>query len=79
MNKIRVLISGRVQGVGFRYWLRGKMKQLGVSGEVQNSEDGTVSAEFEGTKEQNQKIIACCQQGPALAKVLKVDILKSDD
>ena len=41
-NKVRLVISGQVQGVGFRYWARGKFKELGIEGEVWNNDDGTV-------------------------------------
>ncbi|PIP52505.1 acylphosphatase, partial [Candidatus Beckwithbacteria bacterium CG23_combo_of_CG06-09_8_20_14_all_47_9] len=40
MKSVKLLIFGQVQGVGFRYWVRGKMRELGVDGDVWNNDDG---------------------------------------
>ncbi|KKS79780.1 MAG: Acylphosphatase [Candidatus Beckwithbacteria bacterium GW2011_GWA2_43_10] len=79
MTKAHILISGQVQGVGFRFWVRGKFKELGISGWVENTDDGRVEAEFSGSAKQNLEMIKLCKQGPPLASVKKVAILKSDD
>ena len=42
MHAVRVVVSGRVQGVGFRYWLRTQARELGVTGSVWNRRDGSV-------------------------------------
>ena len=42
MPSTKLLIYGQVQGVGFRYWARGKFKELGIVGTVWNNADGTV-------------------------------------
>ena len=75
--KIHILISGQVQGVGFRYWLRRKMAEAGISGDVWNNDDGTVEAQVAGTTQQIQGLVKLCRQGPALARVKKVVILKA--
>ena len=75
MNKIKVLVHGQVQGVGFRYWVRRKYEKLGIVGEVFNNEDGTVGAEFEGDEKQAEKMMEYFKQGPPLARVDKIDIL----
>ncbi|PIP87528.1 acylphosphatase [Candidatus Beckwithbacteria bacterium CG22_combo_CG10-13_8_21_14_all_01_47_9] len=79
MKSVKLLIFGQVQGVGFRYWVRGKMRELGVDGDVWNNDDGTVGVEFktkpEGSDPSN-KLMELLKQGPALARVRKVVILK---
>ncbi len=75
MAKAHVLISGQVQGVGFRYFLRGKLVELGLTGWVKNLPDGKVEAEVEGEREKIEKIVEWCKQGPPLAKVKDVKIV----
>ncbi len=73
-KRLRVLISGQVQGVGFRYWIRGKAEKLGLAGWVRNLEDGKVEAVFEGEGEKvKQMVKKCKEEGPALSKVGKVE------
>ena len=76
MPTAKLLISGQVQGVGFRYWLKGKFKSLGIAGEVWNNDDGTVGVEFSAGTAPSKKILESCRQGPPLASVDKVVILK---
>ena len=74
--KIRVIIYGQVQRVGFRNWVKHGMKKLGIEGEVWNNEDGAVEGEFEGDKVLLDKLIERCKKGPPLSRVKKVDILE---
>ena len=79
MPATKVIIYGRVQGVGFRYWLRGKFKQLGIEGDVWNNDDGTVGVEFSSKTVGSvltEKVVKLLKQGPPLARVDKVTILK---
>ncbi len=76
MSTTKVIIRGRVQGVGFRYWLKGKFRELGIIGETWNNADGTVGAEFAASEPTAEKILEYCRQGPPLASVDKVVILK---
>ena len=76
MNKVHVLISGQVQGVGFRYWAKRKMEELGISGWVENTDDGRVEAEFTGEEGPVKQMIELCREGPMLARVKKVTIIK---
>lgn len=65
-----------MQGVGFRYWVRGKFKELGIKGEVWNNDDGTVGAKItSGTLPEVKKLIKLLKQGPPLARVTKIAIL----
>ncbi|HLC05734.1 MAG TPA: acylphosphatase [Anaerolineales bacterium] len=67
-----VTISGRVQGVNFRYYTVRKARQLGVNGWVRNLGDGQVEATFEGDESSVREIVDWCQHGPPAAKVSEV-------
>ena len=72
--RAHVLISGRVQGVGFRNYLRSKARKLNVYGWVTNAQNGWVEAEFEGQKDKIDQMIKYSKHGPFLAKVSSVKI-----
>ncbi len=76
MVKVRahVYVSGRVQGVFFRYETRKEAVKRNVKGWVRNLPDGRVEAVFEGEKEDVEKLIDFCHKGPPLAKVEKVEV-----
>ena len=63
------MISGRVQGVGYRDWLRFEAEARGLSGWVRNRVDGTVEALVSGEREAVAAMIAACHEGPFLAAV----------
>lgn len=67
--KAHVFISGFVQGVGFRHFIRKEAGKLGLWVSVQNLPDGRVEALLEGEKENIDKMIALCRKGPFLAEV----------
>jgi acylphosphatase len=71
----KLVIFGQVQGVGFRYWAKGKFNELGIEGDAWNNDDGTVGAEFTAGEETSKKLIEVLRQGPPLARVKKVVIL----
>ena len=64
-----LIISGRVQGVGYRDWLRSKARARGVSGWVRNRLDGSVEALLAGEADDIRTIIAACHRGPPHARV----------
>ena len=66
---MHVTISGRVQGVGFRYALRQRARSHNVHGWVRNNGDGTVEAVLEGEPEQVDALVAWCRRGPSGARV----------
>ena len=74
------MISGFVQGVGFRQLIRAKAFELGLKGWVTNTQDGKVEALFVGPKAKIDAMIKLCQKGPFLAQVrdVKVDWSKED-
>lgn len=73
-NVLRVLISGRVQGVGFRAWTVTKATSLGLQGWVRNTKDGQVEAVFSGEHEVINIIIEHCKQGPESARVDAIEV-----
>lgn len=70
-------ISGRVQGVGFRYYMERKARELGLTGWVRNRRDGTVEATVQGTPEAVEAMIAWARHGPPSALV--TDLKTSED
>jgi acylphosphatase len=64
-----VIISGFVQGVGYRRFVKRHALELGLNGWVKNLADNRVEAVFCGPKEQIEKIISICKKGPFLSEV----------
>lgn len=69
----RLLISGVVQGVGFRFRCRRMAVAVGVSGWCRNLSDGRVEACFEGPETAVTEAVAWCREGPSGAQVTAVD------
>ena len=78
-KSVNVRISGRVQGVGFRAWVRRTAAALGVSGWVRNSPSGDVEAVFSGPEASVAAMIGACGEGPAFAQVADVRVLGPAD
>ena len=76
MIRRRVQISGRVQGVGFRYSCRRVAESAGVSGWCRNLPDGTVEAAFEGEADAVDRVVEWCRRGPSHAVVTDVDVVE---
>ena len=74
MRRIRILISGRVIGVSFRYFIEDNANKLNIKGWVRNTEDGKVEAVFEGKKEDVDKLIKLCRKGPWAARVDNLEL-----
>jgi len=72
VHKARVIISGRVQGVGFRQYIRTVAHELGLTGWVKNNSLGTVEAFIEGSSEGIELFLHACKKGPSFAKVERV-------
>ncbi len=69
----RVLISGRVQGVGYRYSTRLQARRLLLKGWVRNLGDGRVEAVFQGSEDAVAQMLRWCHQGPPAARVSEVE------
>jgi acylphosphatase len=69
----QIVIRGRVQGVGFRYWTMSEAIRLGVAGWVRNRRDGSVEALFAGPADAVAAMVARCRNGPEFARVDAVE------
>ena len=76
MKAVRVIVSGRVQGVGFRYWTEEQADRRGLDGWVRNLTDGRVEAVFSGREAQIDDMIAACNRGPRFAHVTGVEVFE---
>ena len=74
MEVRRLLITGSVQGVGYRYGMVLAARRLGVTGWVRNRRDGSVEAMVAGSAEQVAAIVAWARHGPAGAAVEHVAV-----
>lgn len=74
----RLLISGQVQGVGFRYSMQREAQHLGVSGWVRNLRSGEVEAVISGEADALAKMIAWARRGPPSADVDHVHVELAD-
>ncbi|MCL5675889.1 MAG: acylphosphatase [Patescibacteria group bacterium] len=76
MQRLHLLISGSVTGVGFRYFVAGNARKLGVAGWVKNTNENKVEAVLEGGEQALKKMLELCQEGPAGSWVKEVKILE---
>lgn len=70
----RVVIEGRVQGVGYRITCARRADDAGLSGWVRNRDDGGVEAVFEGPPAAVDAVIGWCRHGPRGAQVRRVTV-----
>jgi acylphosphatase len=69
MKTVHLLIGGRVQGVGFRYFVHQKAKDLGITGWVKNTPDGKVEIEASGNENNLAAFTDWMKIGPARALI----------
>jgi len=69
---VKLIIEGRVQGVGYRQWTVREASARGLDGWVRNLPDGTVEALVAGPEEAVRAMIDACRKGPLLAAVTSV-------
>ena len=74
MKAIQVRVTGRVQGVSFRWSTQEKARSLGVSGWVRNEPDGSVLLHAEGEDEPVDALVEWCRAGPSTARVEDVAV-----
>lgn len=73
-NAARLLIEGRVQGVGYRWWAVESARSLGLDGWVRNRADGSVEILAIGEAEDILRLVEACRTGPAGALVRSVGV-----
>ncbi|MDE2025872.1 MAG: acylphosphatase [Patescibacteria group bacterium] len=69
MKQVHLLITGFVQGVGYRKFVRHEARKRGITGWVRNLKDGSVEALAVGIEVQLKELIAECYKGPFLSQV----------
>lgn len=71
-TRVHLLISGRVQGIGFRFGVIDQARQLGLTGWVRNTPEGDVELTAEGPEDRVQRLVTWCHGGPPSALVTDV-------
>ena len=72
--KKHIVITGKVQGVGFRYWLHKAAMQKNITGWVRNKISGEVEALLIGDDVKIDNLIRLCEKGPPSSKVTKIKV-----
>ncbi len=79
VKRVRVIVSGRVQGVWFRGWTMETARLLELDGWVRNRRDGSVEAVFSGAPERVEAMLKACREGPPMAQVTDVQTFEHDE
>lgn len=74
---VTVRVTGRVQGVAFRWYAVEEGRRLGVRGWIRNEPDGSVSGHFEGPADSVDALVAWCGHGPPSASVRHVAVTQT--
>ncbi len=64
MERVKVIVGGHVQGVGFRYFVKRQAEEYRINGFVKNLPGGKVEIDAEGESDLLEQFMAACQQGP---------------
>jgi acylphosphatase len=75
---LRLRVTGRVQGVSFRFWTREQAERVGVSGWVRNEPDGSVEAMIAGPEAAVDEMARLLGEGPPAASVSNVEAIEED-
>ena len=75
MKLVRIIVSGKVQGVFYRAFVKRESQKLGINGYVKNLMDGTVEIMAQGSEDSIKKLFAACKKGPLMAFVENVEIM----
>ncbi|HSW87603.1 MAG TPA: acylphosphatase [Candidatus Saccharimonadales bacterium] len=70
-----LLITGTVQGIGYRQFVKSHARKMGITGWVKNLPDGSVEAILQGDTAKIEEMITLCKKGPFLAEVKDVEVL----
>ena len=74
VKAVQARVTGRVQGVSFRWYTQERARQLGVVGWVRNEPDGSVLLHAEGDDDAVDALVAWCRTGPSMARVADVAV-----
>lgn len=75
LQRLEIIVKGRVQGVFFRYGVKELADNLALTGLARNKQDGSVEIIAEGAHDALQKFIDWCKKGTEFAKVDRVEII----
>ncbi len=73
MKRVQLIVHGRVQGVGFRYFATMEAHRYNIAGFVRNRHDGTVEIEAEGPDPELAAFVTAIETGPRYGHVTHVD------
>lgn len=68
-KRLHIIVKGRVQGVGFRYFILNKSKQIQITGFIRNLADGSVEIVAEGSDQALDKTLCDVKKGPSMSHV----------
>ncbi len=69
MRRVRMIVCGRVQGVGYRYYVQAQAQHFGIKGYVRNLPSGEVEVDAEGERSSLSHFILHCKKGPTLSDI----------
>lgn len=78
MKTTHLLISGHVQGIGYRQFVKHHARKLGIAGWVSNLPDGKVEASIQGEREAIEKLVTLCKKGPFMAEVMDIIVTETE-
>lgn len=76
---IHIYVSGDVQGVGFRQFVKYNARKLNIKGWVKNLPDGKVEVMLQGRDKELEKMVQVCKRGPMISNVKNVEIENLSD
>ncbi len=79
LNTLTWLVSGRVQGVGFRFFTQKAARKLGLTGTVRNLPDGRVEVVAQGTSNPLSSLYSAIHEGPGFARVTEITEIETAD
>ncbi len=79
MKKVHIIVSGRVQGVGFRWSTKREADRLGLTGYVRNRADGKVELVAAGPSQAVGAFITWAERGPSFSNVSDIDVTELTD
>lgn len=78
IRSYKIVVSGKVHGVGFRFNAQAKAHSLGLTGFVRNEHNGTVVTHAEGQEDKIHVFIEWCNIGPRMAEVSEVEAVEQN-
>lgn len=82
MKRVHIFISGKVQGVGFRWFVKRNALKRNIKGFVRNlyngERAGQVECVFEGDEKDIEEMIELCKKGPIFSKVESVEVIEEE-